>query len=62
MTNANGDYSIADIANWAWVRTHKWSGVNMEGLTQVKRWSDAMYARPACVKGIEHRIARFGAG
>ena len=22
-----GDYSIADIANWAWVRTHKWSGV-----------------------------------
>jgi glutathione S-transferase len=22
-----GDYSIADIANWAWVRTHRWSGV-----------------------------------
>src|SRR5512134_847770 len=22
-----GDYSIADIANWAWVRTSKWSGV-----------------------------------
>ena len=22
-----GDYSIADIANWAWVRTAKWSGV-----------------------------------
>ena len=22
-----GDYSIADIANWAWVRTHKWSGL-----------------------------------
>ena len=20
-----GDYSIADIANWCWVRTHKWS-------------------------------------
>ncbi len=46
-------YSIADIANWAWVRTHKWSGVNMEGLGNIKRWSDAMYARPACVKGIE---------
>ncbi len=46
-------YSIADIANWAWVRTHKWSGVNMEGLANIKRWSDAMYARPACVKGIE---------
>jgi len=27
-----GDYSIADIANWAWVRTHKWSGVALDGL------------------------------
>jgi len=48
-----GDYSIADIANWAWVRTHKWSGVSTEGLANLKRWSDAMYARPACLKGIE---------
>jgi len=47
------DYSIADIANWAWVRTHRWSGVNTEGLVHLKRWSDAMIARPACVKGIE---------
>ena len=47
------EYSIADIANWAWVRTHKWSGVNMEGLENLKRWSDAMYLRPACLKGIE---------
>ena len=21
-----GEFSIADIANWAWIRTHKWSG------------------------------------
>ena len=27
-----GDYSIADIANWCWVRTHNWSGVST-------RWS-----------------------
>ena len=27
-----GDYSIADIANWCWVRTHKWSGVAIDGL------------------------------
>jgi GSH-dependent disulfide-bond oxidoreductase len=46
-------YSIADIANWAWVRTHKWSGVSIDGLENLKRWIDAMYARPACVKGIE---------
>jgi GST-like protein len=47
------DYSIADIATWAWVRTHKWSGVRMDGLDSLKRWSDAMYLRPACLKGIE---------
>lgn len=26
------EYSIADIANWCWVRIYKWSGVNIEGL------------------------------
>jgi len=46
-------YSIADIATWPWVRTHRWSGVNTEGLVHLKRWSDAMAARPACIKGIE---------
>ncbi|MDX2141744.1 MAG: glutathione S-transferase N-terminal domain-containing protein [Rhodospirillaceae bacterium] len=47
-----GDYSIADIANWAWVRTHDWSGVSAEGLPNLKRWNDAMAARPACQRGI----------
>ncbi|MEC9361843.1 MAG: glutathione S-transferase N-terminal domain-containing protein [Pseudomonadota bacterium] len=46
-------YSIADIATWPWVRTYKWSGVKIDGLANLKRWLDAMYARPACVKGIE---------
>lgn len=47
------DYSIADIANWCWVRTYKWSGVSAEGLDQLKRWRDAMRERPACQRGIE---------
>ena len=47
-----GDYSIADIANWAWVRTYKWSGVSIDGLTHLQRWNDTMYQRPACLKGI----------
>jgi glutathione S-transferase len=47
------DYSIADIANWAWVRSYKWSGVSVEGLQSLQRWIDAMYARPACLRGIE---------
>lgn len=48
-----GDYSIADIANWCWVRTYKWSGVNADGLPHLRRWLDAMKARPACQRGVE---------
>jgi len=47
-----GDYSIADIANWAWVRTHKWSGVEIEGLSNLERWVAQLAARPACQRGI----------
>jgi len=47
------DYSIADIANWSWVRTHKWSGVSVEGLEHIQRWMDAMRERPACQRGVE---------
>ncbi|UUZ53957.1 hypothetical protein LP419_36330 [Massilia sp. H-1] len=46
------DYSIADIANWAWVRTHKWSGVAIDDLPHLKRWVAAIGARPAVQKGI----------
>lgn len=48
-----GDYSIADIANWAWVRTHRWSGVDVDDLPHLKRWRDAIRARPAVARGIE---------
>jgi GST-like protein len=47
------DFSIADIANWCWVRTHKWSGISTEGLENVQRWSQAMYDRPACLRGLD---------
>jgi glutathione S-transferase len=47
------EYSIADIANWAWVRTYKWSGVPVDGLDHLQRWLGALAARPACQRGIE---------
>jgi glutathione S-transferase len=47
------DYSIADIANWSWVRTYKWSGVSIDGLTALRAWMDRMAARPACQRGVE---------
>ena len=47
-----GDYSIADIANWAWVRTQKWSGVAVDGLPHLQRWLAAIRQRPAVQRGI----------
>jgi GST-like protein len=46
------EYSIADIANWCWVRIYEWSGVSIEGLTNMQAWIARMEARPACQRGI----------
>ncbi len=47
------DYPIADIANWCWARTHKWSGVSIDGLDNLDRWLTAMRDQPGMLKGIE---------
>ena len=47
-----GDYSIADIANWSWAHTYEHPGLNVEGLDHLKRWIDAIAARPAVQKGV----------
>ena len=47
------DYSIADIANWCWVRTYKWSGVSRDGLDNLDRWLSVMKEKPGLRKGIE---------
>ena len=48
-----GDYSIADIANWCWVRTHKWSGISTDGLENLERWKNAMYEQAGMQAGIK---------
>jgi len=47
------DYSIADMANWCWVRTYEWSGVSIEGLDNLIRWKNSIEARPAARRGVE---------
>jgi glutathione S-transferase len=47
-----GDYSIADIANWSWVRTHKWSGVAIDELPHLRGWVERIGARPAVQVGV----------
>lgn len=47
-----GEYSIADMALWPWIRGYGWSGVTLDGLTHLQRWHDVVAARPAVVRGI----------
>jgi len=48
-----GEYSIADIATFPWVRGYEWSGVSVEGLTALQRWMATMEARPAVQRGLQ---------
>ena len=47
-----GDYSIADIANFAWARVYHWPGVDIEGLDHLQRWMSAIDARPEVQRGL----------
>lgn len=47
-----GEFSIADIAHWSWVRIHEWAGVDISELKNLQRWLAAIEARPACQKGL----------
>jgi glutathione S-transferase len=46
-----GEYSIADIANYAWAYSHQWSGVSIDGLDHLARWLDLIGSREAVLRG-----------
>ncbi|PCC69376.1 glutathione S-transferase [Nannocystis exedens] len=46
-----GDYSIADMATWPWVRGHDWAGVSVDGLDHLQRWLRDIGERPAVQRG-----------
>jgi GSH-dependent disulfide-bond oxidoreductase len=48
-----GDYSIADMAIFPWMRYGDRRGVNVDDFPNVKRWFDAIDARPAVKRGVE---------
>lgn len=55
-----GEYSIADIANWAWVRLHPWAGVFIDKLPNLQRWLASIEQRPAARKGVTvPHVAKF---
>lgn len=48
-----GDYGIADIAIWPWTRSYANQGVDLAEFPNVKRWFDAIEARPAVQRGVK---------
>jgi len=47
-----GEYSIADIANWCWARSYKWSGLSIDDLPHLTAWLDRIKQRPAVQRGL----------
>ena len=47
-----GDYSIADMAIFPWLRSWERQGVVLDEYPNVKRWFEAMNARPAVQRGL----------
>ncbi len=50
---AGPDYTIADIAIWPWCLSPERRGVNHDDFPNVKRWFDAIHARPAVQAGVK---------
>jgi GSH-dependent disulfide-bond oxidoreductase len=50
---AGSEYSIADIATYPWVSRYEWHQTNLNDFPQVKRWFDAISARPAVQRGMK---------
>jgi GST-like protein len=47
------DYTIADMATFPWTRQHDAQGASFDKYRNVKRWSEAIAARPAVKRAIE---------
>jgi GST-like protein len=47
-----GDYSIADVATFPWIRTRKLHGQNLVDFPNVDRWYQAIKYRPAVSEGL----------
>jgi GST-like protein len=49
---AGREYTIADMACWPWTRSHENQGVDLADFPQVRRWYDAIGARPAVQRAL----------
>ncbi|AYF47289.1 glutathione S-transferase N-terminal domain-containing protein [Pseudomonas sp. 13B_2.1_Bac1] len=50
---AGEDYSIADMAIYPWIVSHKWQSQRLEDFPHVLRWFNSIKERPATVRAYE---------
>ena len=50
---AGTEYSMADIITFPWIRNPDRRGIDLAAYPNVKRWHDAMAARPAVQRGVQ---------
>ena len=50
---AGAQYTIADMAIFPWIRTHKAQQMELDEFPQVRRWYEAVSQRPATRRGID---------
>ena len=50
---AGGEYTIADIAIFPWIRTHKAQRIVLAEFPQVERWYNTLFERPAVRRGLD---------
>jgi GST-like protein len=48
-----GDYSIADMATYPWIRPYKNQGQDLAEFPHIERWYQRMRARPAVAKAVK---------
>ena len=47
------EYTIADIATWPWITRYEWQTIDLGRYPNVRRWYDAIKARPAVQRGYD---------
>lgn len=50
---AGSEYSIADMAIFPWIRTHKAQQIELQKFPAVRRWYDDLFSRPAVRRGLD---------
>jgi len=53
---ANNEYSIVDMAIFPWTMRYEWQGISLDEFPNMKRWYEAMEARPGVQRGLAAQL------